>query len=256
MAKINTGRFVWFELVSKDPKKAQAFLGELFHWKTQDMPIPGGGSYTMITVDNKPIGGYMPTPQGAPPHAHWLSHLQVTDAKATADQIKSLGGKIRKDTTKMGDFGTMAIVADPFDATFALWQPGKPEGTGDFLGVDNAWCWNELTTPEPDKSVEFYKKIGGFTEEKMDGGGMTYHVLSFDGAPRAGITKTPMPGAPTAWTPYVAVANADQTTDRAKKLGATVHVGPIDIPNVGRFAVFTEANAGTLGILQPAPRAK
>jgi len=85
---------------------------------------------------------------------------------------------------------------------------------------------------------------------------MVYHLLNSDGKGRAGVTKPSMPGVPTAWTPYVGVANADQITEKAKRLGATVHVGPQDIPNVGRFAIFTDANAGTIGILQPAPQAK
>jgi predicted enzyme related to lactoylglutathione lyase len=34
MATIPTGRFVWFEYASKEAKKAQAFFGELFQWKT------------------------------------------------------------------------------------------------------------------------------------------------------------------------------------------------------------------------------
>jgi predicted enzyme related to lactoylglutathione lyase len=253
MAKIETGRFVWFELMTNEPRKAQGFLAEVFHWKTQDMPIPGGGTYTMITLDGTPIGGYRPTAAGAPTHAHWISNLQVADAIAVVEQIKSLGGKVRKPPEKMGDMGTSAIVADPFDATFALWQPAKPEGTGDYLGKENAWCWNELTTPEPEKSVAFYSKIGGFTETKMQSGPMTYHVLNSGGKTRAGITKPMMEGVPTMWTPYVNVGKADAIVDKVKKLGATVHAGPMDIPNVGRFAVFTEPNAGTLGILQPVP---
>lgn len=253
MATIPTGRFVWFELMTKQTQKAQGFLGELFHWKTKDMPMPGGhGTYTMFVADGKEVGGVMETPQGAPPMAHWISYLQVTDAAATCKQIRSLGGKVRKEPEKLGDFATMAIVADPFDATFALWQPVKAEGTGDYLQAPNTWCWNELTTPDPAKAVEFYSKIGGFTEQKMDMGEHGfYHILNTDGKGRAGVTKPPMAGVPTMWTPYVHVANADQITDKAKKLGATVHVGPMDIPDVGRFSIFTDANAGTLGILQP-----
>lgn len=36
-----SGRFVWFEYVSKDLPKAQGFFGELFNWKTQQKPAPG-----------------------------------------------------------------------------------------------------------------------------------------------------------------------------------------------------------------------
>ena len=178
----NSGRFCWFDLVTKDPHKAQGFFGELFQWKTKEMPIGGGKTYTMISFGDKEIGGYMPTPQGAPPQAHWIGHLLVADANVAVEQIKQLGGKVRKAPEKMADQGTMAIVADPFDVTFAVWAPAKPQpGAGEFLGKPGGWCWNELTTPEPDKAVAFYSKIGGFTEKKMQTGPMTYHILEADG---------------------------------------------------------------------------
>ncbi len=49
MAKIPTGRFVWFEYSSADAKKAQGFYGELFGWKTKEM-AGGEAPYTMIAV--------------------------------------------------------------------------------------------------------------------------------------------------------------------------------------------------------------
>ena len=36
------GKFVWYELVSKDAKRAQAFYGEVFGWKT--VPFAMGGA--------------------------------------------------------------------------------------------------------------------------------------------------------------------------------------------------------------------
>ena len=166
--KIPTGRFVWFEYISKAADKAQAFYGELFNWKSQAMPMPGGGgNYTMIAVDNQTIGGYMETPDGAPPHAHWIGHLGVANTVETAAKAKAIGGRVLKEPTKMGDFGTWAVVADPSGAAFCLWQAGKPDGDGDFKGKPGTWCWNELMTSEPDKCVSFYTAIGGFTHEVM-----------------------------------------------------------------------------------------
>ncbi len=251
MTTIPTGRFVWFEYVTKDVKKAQGFFGELFNWSTQDVPMPQG-TYQMISAGGQTIGGYMPTPDGAPPQAHWLSHLQVMDASATAKQIKSLGGKIRKDAFKVGDMGTMAVVADPFEGTFCLWQPTKPEGTGDWKHKVGTFCWTELSSEQPEKSVEFYKTIGGFTVEATEMQGMgKYYQLKSDNQSRGGIAKAMMPGVPQAWTPYVQVVNADQSHEKAKKLGAKIHVPPTDIPNVGRFSIFSDPQGGTLGILQP-----
>jgi uncharacterized protein len=255
MTTIPTGRFVWFEYVGKDAKKAQAFYGELFNWKTQDVPMPGmpdAGSYTMIVANGKTIGGYLGQPKGAPDQHHWLSSLQVADVTATVAKVRQLGGKVRMEPVKMGDFGTKAVVADPFDATFAVWQPGKPEGTGDYREEAGTWCWDELASPDPDKAISFYKAIGGFEEQRMDMGEMgTYHILQSDGKGRAGVTKPMMPQQPIAWLPYVHVASADQTHDKATKLGAKIFVPPTDIPDVGRFSVFADPNGAAIAILQP-----
>jgi uncharacterized protein len=243
-----SGKFVWFEYLTPDAKKAQGFYGELFGWGTQPVPMPQG-NYEMIAVGGKTIGGYLATPPGAPSHGHWLSHLLVTDATATANKVKSLGGSIKKETMKVGDFGHMAIVADPKGAVFALWQPAKVEEspkveTGHF-------CWNELFSADPDASVAFYKAIGGFEAKAMPMPEGVYNVLESGGEPRAGIGAQMMPGQPHAWMPYVSVASADASADKAKKLGASILVPPTDIPNVGRFAIFTDPQGGTLGLLQP-----
>jgi hypothetical protein len=247
---IPTGRFVWFEYVSTDAKKAQGFFGELFGWSTKEVPMPDG-AYTMIAApDGTTIGGYFAAPEGMPPKAGWLPYLQVQSAAAIADKLKALGGAIMKPPFKVGDFATMAVVADPLGAGFALWQPNKVEeapkpSAGHFV-------WNELTSKDPDASVKFYSQIGGFTSSKMDMGGMgTYHLLESDGQSRAGIMGQPMPEAPHAWTPYVQVANADQSVDKAKRLGATIVVPPTQIPNVGRFAILVDTQGAATGILQP-----
>ncbi len=252
----STGRFVWFDYIAPDIKKAQGFFGEVFNWKPQAVPVTGMGDYTMIALGDQTIGGYMTTPPGAPTVGHWLSHLRVTDAARACDQIKSLGGKVHKEPMKMGEFGSMAIVADPQGGVFALWQPTKPEGSGDYKDLPGAFCWTELAAHDPVKAVAFYTQLG-FTEEKMDMGGHgTYHVLNADGKPRAGVMTTPMPEAPQAWMPYVQVKHVDETIAKVTKLGGQVHVQPNDVPGVGRLAVFTDPQGGWLGVLAPAPESK
>ena len=57
---IPTGRFVWFEYVSQDARKAQGFFGELFGWSTKSVPMPEG-AYTMIAAaDGKSLSGSSP----------------------------------------------------------------------------------------------------------------------------------------------------------------------------------------------------
>lgn len=246
------GRFVWFEYVSKDVAKAQGFFGELFHWKSQVMAAPGtpGGGYTMIALNDQTIGGFVPTPQGAPPHGHWLAHLGVENAAATCEKIKKLGGKVRKDPVAMAGYGTWAVVADPTDATFVLWQPNKMEAT-EYKDMPGAFCWNELLTDNPDKAIAFYKEIAGYTVKPMGSEMGDYNVLEADGKGRAGVMKKMMGDTPNMWLPYVQVTNVDHTADKAKKLGSTIVAGPQDIPGIGRFAVFIDPQGGALGLLQP-----
>jgi len=249
--KIPTGRFVWFDYVAPDEAKAKGFFGELFGWKARSVPTPDGRTYTMFTVHDQMIGGYIKTPKGAPEVGHWLSHLQVADVKAASDKVVALGGKVHKPAEKMGEYGTMAIVADPLGGSFALWQPAKAEGTGDFTDLPNTFCWNELYTADPGKSVAFYSALAGFTEQQMPMPTGTYHVLNFEGKGRAGVVKPPQPMIQ-AWMPYVHVADVDQTLAQATRLGGTVHVPGHDVPGVGRIGIFTDNQNGWLGLLAPA----
>lgn len=241
-------KFVWCEYVGGDAAKAQGFFGEVLHWGTQAAPMPQG-VYTMISIGGRTIGGYS-NPPGAKPGPTWLSHLLVTDARATAAKITELGGKVLKAPFAVGDFGTMAVVTDPHGGAFALWQPAKVEAEAE--PVDGAFCWSELYSVDPAASVAFYVAIGGFTAEAMDMPGMgAYHVLKTGDVPRAGILARQMPEQPHAWLPYVQVANADKTHERAKQLGGTSLVPPTTVPTVGRFAIFVDPQGAPLGILQP-----
>ncbi len=243
-------KFVWFEYVSTEAPKAQGFYGELFGWGTKKVPLPGG-DYTVIAQADVTIGGYLPTPESAPKQAMWLTHLRVDDAKAAAQKAKSLGGKILMDAEKIGTVGTKAVVADPHGGVLALWQPTDANEKSSPV-ADHRFCWNELTSKDPAASVAFYQSLGGFGTEGMDMGPMgTYHLLKQGDVPTAGIMKPPMPEAPHAWTPYVQVPNADASIEKAKRLGATILVPPMDIPNVGRFAIFADPQGAVLGILQP-----
>ena len=66
-----------------------------------------------------------------------------------------------------------------------------------------------------------------------------------------GMMKSP-PGVPYSfWLPYVGVDNAGKISERATRLGAKVTVGPMDIPNVGRFACWMDPQGASIAILQP-----
>jgi predicted enzyme related to lactoylglutathione lyase len=114
--------FVHVELHTNDLARAKEFYSKLFTWKLQDMPMPGGGSYTMIDVGGGTGGGMMVNQApGTPPH--WMSYVGVDDINAATRKAKDLGAKVVVDVTEVGQYGTMSVITDPTGATLALWQP-------------------------------------------------------------------------------------------------------------------------------------
>ena len=114
--------FVHVELHTGDLARAKDFYGKLFGWKLQDMPMPSGGTYTMINVDSG-TGGGMTTAQapGAPPH--WLAYVGVDDVRASTKKARDLGAKVIQDVMEVGEYGTMSVITDPTGAAIAMWQP-------------------------------------------------------------------------------------------------------------------------------------
>src|SRR5260221_14795590 len=88
------GKFVWFELIATDAKKAQAFYGEVLEWKTMAFAMDNG-TYEMILAGDTPdtmIGGYAPHDSAGRP-AHWIAYVSVQGVDATAKAAAPNGGK-------------------------------------------------------------------------------------------------------------------------------------------------------------------
>ena len=82
-----------------------------------------GFEYTMIALGDQTIGGYLPTPSGAPEQAHWLSHMQVESAQATSQKVTAAGGKVTGSVSKK----TSYVVAGD--------SPGSKLANAERLGV-------------------------------------------------------------------------------------------------------------------------
>lgn len=117
--------FVHVELHTNDLSKAKDFYSKLFGWKLQDVPMPGGGSYTMIDVGGGTGGGMMTNQApGTPPH--WMAYVGVNDIQAATRKAKDLGAKVMVDVMDVAEYGRMSVISDPTGAMLALWQPKQP----------------------------------------------------------------------------------------------------------------------------------
>jgi len=112
-----------------------------------------------------------------------------------------------------------------------------------------AFSWNELTTTDTTAALEFYTKIFGWTTEVMHMPGMDYTVVKAGGRPIGGVMAANKEGCPTTWMSYVTVDNIDETVALAQTLGAKVCVPPMDIPEVGRFSVFTDPQGAVVAAI-------
>jgi predicted enzyme related to lactoylglutathione lyase len=250
------GKFVWFELSTRDARKAQAFYGEVLGWKTKAFPM-GSASYDMICTGeglDTMIGGYA-APRGEGP-ARWLAYVSVEDVDAAARVAAANGGKVIEPPADLPGVGRSARIADPQGAELCLFRnkDGDPPDQDAPLGT---FFWNELHTTDPKAALAFYAKVIGFEHRSMDmGPGGTYHIIGKSGADRGGVTEHLPPGTTPHWLPYVRVADVDGTLARAQRLGAELHVPAEDIPGVGRFGVFLDPVGAALAIMNPAPRQK
>jgi hypothetical protein len=71
----------------------------------------------------------------------------------------------------------------------------------------------------------------------------------------AGVMKVPDDAKGSFWQPYVAVEDPDATTAKAKELGGSALMEPMDVPKVGRLAVLRDPQGAQFGIIRPEPPA-
>ncbi|MDB5725735.1 MAG: hypothetical protein JWQ16_2489 [Novosphingobium sp.] len=110
----------------------------------------------------------------------------------------------------------------------------NPEGTP---------IWYELMTTDADGAQEFYADVVGWSiaPSGMEGTG-DYRILNApDGQGLGGLMTRP-DGAPMkpGWFSYIGVQDVDRTAEKIRSLGGSVHVGPQNIPGVGRFAMVAD----------------
>ena len=108
----------------------------------------------------------------------------------------------------------------------------------------------ELHTGDLDAARAFYAAVCGWRPERVGVGSGSYLALGTGGAVGGGIvecaTERPL------WLPYVSVPDVGAATERARRLGASVLLGPREGPAGWRSVVATPAG-GELALWQPKP---
>ena len=227
------GQFAWHELMTPDAAAAGAFYADVVGWEAQDSGMPGM-AYTLLRTGGVSVAGLMALTAeakaaGAIPG--WTGYVAVDDVDATAAQATALGGTVHMPPMDIPGVGRFAVIADPQGAVLAIIrfsgdQPAPPPMAPGSVG------WNELMATDMQAVWPFYAALFGWTlGTAMDMGAMgTYQLFAVDGAERGGMMTRP-PGTPGPyWAYYFSVPDIDAATARATARGATVLMGPMEVP--------------------------
>jgi len=118
--------------------------------------------------------------------------------------------------------------------------------------MGNPVVWFEVMGKDGAKLRSFYGELFGWTYENVEG--MDYGMVqgaSADNMPSipGGIGTAPE-GAPNYQTFYVGVDDIPGALEKAKSLGGTTMVEPMDLPMGGKIAIFSDPEGNMIGLFK------
>ncbi|HET7717010.1 MAG TPA: VOC family protein [Bauldia sp.] len=259
-----SGRFVWYELMTTDPRAAEAFYAAVVGWTAKDsgMTATTGAPYTILWSGDAMVAGLMTMPEeprkmGVPPN--WGGYISVDDVDAAAEKAKRLGGAIYMPPTDIPNVGRFAVVADPQGAAFNLFKslPPQTPPVVPAPGSPGTIGWHELWTTDWEKGFAFYGDMFGWKKDQaIDIGPMgTYQLFApSSGGPAIGGMWNKPKDVPVAfWLYYFNVEAIDAAADRVKANGGKIVNGPMEVPG-GSFIVQCQDPQGAMFALNAMKR--
>jgi len=245
--KHDPGTFCWIELATSDDKGAKQYYTSLFGWTTNENDMGEMGTYYIFQKNGRDCAAMYKQgadQQGVPPN--WMSYVNVTSADDSVEKAKSLGGNVVAGPFDVYDFGRMAVLFDPQGAAISLWQPKNHIGV-QIRDEADTLCWNELQARDLGVGKNFYAPLFGWSLKESP----QYTEFHLGEKAVGGMLQSQAPkGVPAFWLPYFAVDDCDAAVQKSSGLGGSVHVPPMDIPNVGRFAVLTDPQGASFAVIK------
>jgi predicted enzyme related to lactoylglutathione lyase len=222
---VESGRFVWHDLMTRDVSAAKRFYGGLFGWQFEDTKR-GDHPYVLARLDGDPVAGIVDVsalPDAAP---QWISFMAVPDVDKTVALVMFGGGKVLAEPREVASIARAAVVSDPQGAPLGVAQLHREiRGVVDpTRPVANRFFWQEYLAGDATKALDFYKRLAGYESTITDARlGVEYHVLKTATRPRAGLFQLPDSSdvLPT-WLPYVLVEYPGVLAQQVPGLGGRI----------------------------------
>jgi predicted enzyme related to lactoylglutathione lyase len=237
------GTFCWADLATPDAEGAKAFYGGLLGWEFVDRPAGDEAIYTMCQVRGRDVCALYQAREGQP--SAWLQYIAVDSATHEAERIAAKGGTVHQQPFDVMSAGTMAVVADPQGAVFALWQAGESFGA-QLVNEPGAMVWNQLNTTDLEAAVAWYADVFGWDiERSLD----DYFGIRNQGSLNGGMMTIPAEAGdvPPHWFVSFTVADDAAAMEGVAELGGQVMVPPAPI-DVGRFSVLRDPQGVFFGL--------
>lgn len=113
------------------------------------------------------------------------------------------------------------------------------------------FVWYEHLTHDAPAASAFYRHVVGWSGSETDSPAGPYTILNAGDRPVAGLMKFPEGGCSEGepgWIGYIAVDDVDGFVAKVEGRGGRLHVGPMDIPEVGRFAVVADPQGAVFAL--------
>jgi predicted enzyme related to lactoylglutathione lyase len=248
------GRWVWMELVTRDPERARSFYGQVFGWTFEDFEQEAR-TYVLIRAGDRPVGGILQqgTESDAARSAQWIGMMSVSGVEQAATRAADAGATTIIPPGKLRGRGTVAVLNDPEGALFGIIHSEAGDPPDAFPPVDT-WLWMELWARDAAHMSGFYRDVGGYKVEQPSSDARRddrpeFHLVA-QGYARAGIVELKREDLPSAWLPYVRVADLAQTIERVEAAGGTVLIRPDPDIRKGRIAVIADPLGAAFGIAE------
>ena len=226
--------FTWYELITTDVAAAASFYRDVVGWGSEAVTA-SQPPYALFRSGDVSTAGLMELPEegrrmGATPR--WMGYIGVSDVEAATGQIRRLGGTVYVPPTDT-NIGRIAVVADPYSATFGLIDRQQTTSQQPVGGRKPGRIgWHELFAADLKKEVAFYSELFGWQNtETHNHFTDAYLALSAGDHIIAGAFTKGSAERDPFWLFYFNVEDIDAAAERVSERGGLISLNDEQLPS-------------------------